>query len=308
MKKFIVSILLISVLFSTNPAVAEAAKAQKDMVEANAIDLSLHGETSGDFTPVYSYKNPFKGKDTSKGVVFEFYAQPTWDVHELGTIFAIVGTGKYEGRLYFTPGSYLGYNSPGFGGFFDANLFNYTIVKDYIKAGAKIKIEIKPDGFSVYSGEELCYDQTILEDANAAAGDFTPESDFSIVLDWMAHAESLYFGYGSWWNAAGTNEANIILSEVNFQLRDGTTVMDTMKVDKNLVESLGGDVSLKQKQEIQILDETTVQAEIETFHFDKVEYNGTSVLPAVAAVVAAVAAAALLIIVLATKKRTYNDI
>ena len=66
---------------------------------------------------MYAYENPFHGKDTSQGAIIEFYANPTWDVHILGTIFAINGSGAYDGKLYFTPGSYLGYNSAGFGGF-----------------------------------------------------------------------------------------------------------------------------------------------------------------------------------------------
>lgn len=135
-----------------------------NMVDVDVIDLSLHAETTGDRTPVYAYENPFRGQDTSGGAVIEFYANPTWDVHVLGTIFAINGTGEYDGKLYFTPGSYLGYNSAGFGGFYDANLFNYNIVTDYIKNGALIRIELLPDGFAVYADDVLCYDQTILDD------------------------------------------------------------------------------------------------------------------------------------------------
>ena len=87
-----------------------------NMVDVGVIDLALHAETTGDRTPVYAYENPFQGKDTSKGAVIEFYAKPTWDLHVLGTIFAFNGSGAYDGKLYFTPGSYLGFNSEGFGG------------------------------------------------------------------------------------------------------------------------------------------------------------------------------------------------
>lgn len=275
-----------------------------NLVEAETIDLSLHSETTGDFTAVYAYENPFKGKDTSKGVVLEFYAQPTWEVHELGTIFAFNGTGDYDGKLYFTPGSYLGFNSAPFGGFFDANLFNYKIVTDYIKDGAKIRIEIVPEGFSVYANDTLCYDQTILDDPNAAAGDFTSSSDFSGVLSWLSGAEVLYFGYGSWWNEAGTNEANINLSQVNFRLQDGTVVMDKIMADKDLVESLGGSLTA----ESETVEEVKIESvEVEVFDINSVEYEGESVLPTVAAVVIAAAVLALLTVVVVTKKRKYPD-
>lgn len=277
-----------------------------NLVDVDVIDLSLHSETSGDFSAVYSYENPFKGKDTSQGVILEFYAKPTWEVHELGTIFAFNGSGEYEGKLYFTPGSYLGFNSAAFGGYFDANLFNYTIVKDYIKDGAKIRIEILPSGFSVYSNDELCYDQTILDNPEAGAGDFTSTSDFSGVLTWIAGADMLYLGYGSWWNAVGTNEANINLSEVNFTLKDGTVVMNQLQANKDLVESLGGSVESSNGEET--MDVELAQVEVEIFDINSVEYEGESVLPVVIITVVAAFVITVVTLIIVTKKRTYKEV
>lgn len=279
---------------------------ESNLVDVDVIDLSLHSETSGDFSAVYSYENPFKGKDTSQGVILEFYAKPTWEVHELGTIFAFNGSGEYEGKLYFTPGSYLGFNSAAFGGYFDANLFNYTIVKDYIKDGAKIRIEILPSGFSVYSNDELCYDQTILDNPEAGAGDFTSTSDFSGILTWIAGADMLYLGYGSWWNAVGTNEANINLSEVNFTLKDGTVVMNQLQADKDLVESLGGSVESSNGEET--MDVELAQVEVEIFDINSVEYEGESVLPVVIITVVAAFVITLVTLIIVTKKRTYKEV
>lgn len=279
---------------------------KRNLVDVDVIDLSLHSETSGDFSAVYSYENPFKGKDTSKGISLEFYAKPTWEVHELGAIFAFNGSGEYEGKLYFTPGSYLGFNSAGFGGYFDANLFNYTIVKDYIKDGAKIRIEILPSGFSVYSNDELCYDQTILDNPEAGAGDFTSTSDFSGILTWIAGADMLYLGYGSWWNAVGTNEANINLSEVNFTLKDGTVVMNQLQADKDLVESLGGSVESSNGEET--MDVELAQVEVEIFDINSVEYEGESVLPVVIITVVAAFVITVVTLIIVTKKRTYKEV
>lgn len=281
---------------------------ESNLVDVDVIDLSLHSETSGEFTAVYAYKNPFLGKDTSKGVVLEFYAKPTWEVHELGAIFAFNGSGEYDGKLYFSPGSYLGFNSDAFGGYFDANLFNYTIVTDYIKDGAKIRIEFLPTGFAVYADDVLCYDQTILDDPNAGSGDFTSDSDFSSVLTWLAGADVLYFGYGSWWNSVGTNEANIDLSEVSFRLQDGTVVMDQLKADKELVESLGGTVSSGGEEETASADVEIAEVNVELFDINSVEYKGSSVLPVMVAVVVVVAVVAAVVLIVVTKKRTYDDI
>lgn len=276
-------------------------------VETSVIDLSLHSETSGDFTAVYAYANPFLGKDTSKGVILEFYAKPTWEVHELGAIFAFNGSGDYDGKLYFSPGSYLGYNSGNFGGYYDANLFNYTLVTDYIKDGALIRIELTPEGFAVYADDVLCYDQTILDNPEAGAGDFTSGSDFSPVLTWLAGADMLYFGSGSWWNAVGSNEANIDLSQVSFRLQDGTVVMDTLLVDQELVESLGGKIvqgtETEEKSQFELAD-----VEVELFDINSVEYESVSILPAMTGAVIAVAVLAVVVVVFVTKKRTYDDV
>lgn len=277
-----------------------------NMVDVEVIDLSLHSEKTGDFTPVYAYENPFKGKDTSKGVILEFYAKPTWEVHELGTIFAFMGSGAYDGRLYFTPGSYLGFNSPEFGGYYDANLYNYLLVTDYIKDGALMRIELTPSGFAVYADDVLCYDQSILSNPEAGGGDYTEASDFSPVLTWLSGAEAMYFGYGSWWNAASSNEANIDLSKVSFRLADGTVVYDRLQADKDLVESLGGSVDSAAEEttaEIKLAD-----VEVELFDIDSVEYEGTSILPMMIAVVAAVAVLAIIVVIASCKPRVYDEI
>ncbi len=278
-------------------------KRLKKLLMMKILIRNLHSETSGDFTPVYAYENPFHGKDTSQGAIIEFYANPTWDVHVLGTIFAINGSGAYDGKLYFTPGSYLGYNSAGFGGFYDANLFNYNIVTDYIKDGALIRIELLPNGFAVYANDILCYDQTILNNPEAADGDFTAESDFSPVLTWLSGAEALYFGYGSWWNTV-SDAANIELSRISFRLPDGTVLMDQLQADKDLVESLGGSVaaaSTETQTELKLAD-----VEVAVFDIHSVEYQGESVLPYMTAAVIIVILGALVTVILVCRQRTYE--
>ena len=278
------------------------------MVEVDTINLSLHKESSGEFSPVYAYENPFLGRDTSDGVILEFYVKPNWEIHELGTIFAFCGSGEYEGRLYFTPGSYLGFNSEAFGGYFDANLYNYTLVTDYIKNGAKIRIELLPSGFLVYADDVLCYDQTILSDETAGNGDFTPDSDFGTVLAWLSRAQVLYFGYGSWWNMVGVNEANMELSQVNFRLQDGTVVFDQLKVDQELVESLGGTVNSFESPTAGIGSIELAEVSVEIFDINSVEYEGGSVFPIMAAAVGAVAVLAAVLIVYALKERNYEEV
>ncbi len=313
MKKRLLSIVLAGILVCMSSAAVFADKEEKkeekkevEMVDVAAIDLSLHSETTGDFTSIYNFENPFKGKDTSKGAVIEFYAQPTWEVHALGAIFCIMGEKEYDGRLYFSPGSYLGFNSDKFGGYYDANLYNYNLVTDYIKNGALIRIELLPDGFKVFANDELCYDQTILEDTTKAAGDYKVDSDFKPVLEWLAGAQNLHFGANSWWNAVGGNEANINLSKVSFRLMDGTVLFDQLQADKKLLETLGA-------TPITELDDSAGGIEIkdvkvDVFDINSVEYKGMNIIPimVIAVIIVAVGAAGITVVV--TRKRTYDEV
>ena len=281
----------------------------EELTATEAIDLALHVETTGEFTSMYTYQNPFLGKDTSQGVSLEFYAMPTWNLNVLGTIFSFMGTGDYDGRLYFTPGSYLGYNSSNYGGYFDANLSNYLLVQDYIRDGAAIRIDITPAGFAVYANDVLCYDQSILEDASRAAYDYTDITDYSQVLSFLAGAQELHFGHGSWWNTIETELSNIMLSKVCFKLADGTVVMDGLKVDKAQIEAAGGTVitdttATEQKDILADLDTVTV----ELFDINSVQYEGTSAITNVIIMVAGAAIIAVVVLLLVFKKRDYSDV
>lgn len=174
----------------------------------DAQDLSKH--LSGTLSvPNPFYEGTTGGLDLSGGVTIEFDAVATGDVHVLGTIFSFMGEAGANGRLYFTPGSYLGYNATG--GYFDANLLNYGLVKDYIGTSAHVEINITSEGFTVTVNDEVAYTEEILTTENGAGS----VTDYQNVLNWLqTTADTLYFGHGSWWNAAGYDEANISLSNV----------------------------------------------------------------------------------------------
>ena len=200
-----------------------------------SVDLSQH--LSGDL----SVENPFHqgtnyGLDLSGGITIEFDAVSTGEVHVLGTILSFLGNGGADGRLYFTPGSYLGYNAAG--SYFDANLNSYALVEDYIGDSAHVAIQITADGFTVSVNDEVAYTEEILTTENGA-GTIT---DYETVLDWLYEsADTLYFGYGSWWNAAGYDEANITLSNVvctvgpTVEKEEEIIVTDTVEYTKDSV-------------------------------------------------------------------------
>lgn len=178
-----------------------------------AVDLSQYIDGSLSVPNPY-YVGETKGLDISGGVTMAFDVVPTGDVHTLGTI---LGFGD-SGKLYFTPGSYLGYNATG--GYFDANMKDYGLVTDYIgnayaETNEAVHVELVFDnsGYDVYVNGALAYDETIQNTENGS-GDLT---NFKKILNWLqTSASKVYFGYGSWWNAAGFDEANILLSNVSF--------------------------------------------------------------------------------------------
>ena len=154
--------------------------------------------------------NPYSNKVTeglnlSGGITISFDIKSTGTVNALGTIFGFTGGGK----LYLTPGSYLGYN--GIGGYFDANIKDFKLVQDYIGDEANVSVQISKSGFSLSVNDKVVYTEAILNTENG----FSTLSNFNDCLKWLnGTANRLYFGYGSWWNAPGFDNANCTISNV----------------------------------------------------------------------------------------------
>lgn len=228
MKKVCKYLLAMSLIFIVTMCLPQNSYLKKVIPSAQAQDLSdaFIGTVSGTNMAAnskYTYKNPFQGKDTSEGVEISFRVNSQTREYALGAVFAII---TEDGGQYFTPGSYLGYN--GAGGWYDANLTaDYSIVKNYMKTGSIVKIRLLPDGFGVYVNDVLCYDQSILSDS--ARGRFenitgTETGLYQRALKTLTKEGYLQFGFGSWWNVYGWDEANLDISNAVFQLADGTVL------------------------------------------------------------------------------------
>ncbi|WP_310602600.1 LamG-like jellyroll fold domain-containing protein [Anaerosporobacter sp.] len=165
-------------------------------------------------------RNPFcndtnVGINIENGITIEFDVERTGDIRMLGTILSMMGG---SGRLYFTPGSYLGYNAAG--SYFDANVNSFTLVEDYIGASSTVAININKDGFSVSVDGKEVYNEEIIGTENGGG----TVASYANVLSWInGSADKLYFGYGSWWNAAGYDEANCKISNVKCYVEPGVT-------------------------------------------------------------------------------------
>ncbi len=173
--------------------------AEKTLIASYFTDApqELSGKNDGSL----SVANPFydgasKGLDITSGVSIEFDVTAGESANVLAALLGFTGGG---GKLYFTEGSYLGYN--GTGGWFDANLdkqdTGYFLAEDYIGESAHVAINFTSEGFEVYVNEELAYDQSNLETETGDAGTF---SNYNNILKWLGKtADTLSFGSGAWW-------------------------------------------------------------------------------------------------------------
>ena len=198
----------------------------------NAQDLSKHIDASLSVANPF-YKGTTQGLDLSGGVTIEFDMTKTGDIHHLGTIFSFMGNQGTDGRLFYTPGSYLGYNA--LGGFFDANSKDFGLVNDYMGDAAHVAISITPTGFSVTVNDVVAYTEEICSTENGSV--MAGFAGYENVLTWLQEtADTLYFGYGSFWNAAGYDEANVNLSNVVCSVNPAIIELDTVNYTKDKVE------------------------------------------------------------------------
>ena len=162
--------------------------------KAQAIDVAACASAVA--TPVLSYTNPFKDEsfDTAK-ISFDVYNLYTPDsIHVLGALFSVFDTGG-TGRMYFTNGSYLGYNA--LGSWFDANMDNYGLDTDFLGNGSwkSVDLTFSNGGYSMYVDGMLAFNQHSTDVTIAGA-----TADYGDVLDFLQGASHFVIGTGSWWS------------------------------------------------------------------------------------------------------------
>lgn len=164
---------------------ADKTNTPEEKIEIASYYTNKRQNLSGGLNKSLWKLNPFHSKTTAgidltygASIEFDVYSTETAGVpNVLATLVAFLANEGADGRLYFTLGSYLGYNAEG--KFFDANLKNYTLVEDYIKNSAHVELRFTPRGFAVYVNNRKVYDQNIINAENGA-GDVT---DYSVIPD-----------------------------------------------------------------------------------------------------------------------------
>lgn len=157
------------------------------------VDLTNAGEGT------YALPNPFHAANTSgleiyNGAAIEFDVERTGTMDRLDNIISFNDSGS--GRLYFTGGSYLGYNA--LGGFYDANMKDWALQKDYIGSSARVRLDFLPTGYEVRVNGVLVYTNATV-DAGTTAGT-NSITGYNNVLKWLnSSATTLNLGWGNWW-------------------------------------------------------------------------------------------------------------
>ena len=160
-------------------------------------------------SPNLYYENPFKGKTFEEAEIsFDVYNYDT--LHVLGALFGIYDS--QLGRMYFTNGSYLGYN--GVGGWYDANLSNYALDSSFLgmEEWHSVDLQFTNSGFALYVDDSLAYDESdttaaapITMNSESSTETGQPFSAYDSTIYFLQNADTLVFGTGSWWsdNATG---------------------------------------------------------------------------------------------------------
>ncbi|MCX7985808.1 MAG: hypothetical protein N2662_02580 [Bacteroidales bacterium] len=171
------------------------------VIEGPFTVLDVATLTSKRDVPALAISNPFKGRSIDTADInFDVYNYG--DLKVLGTLFSVYTVGN-NGRLYFSNGSYLGYNATG--GWFDANLKNYGIDHDFLGRNKwrNVHIRFTAQGYAVFVDGILAYDNTSTN--VTLAGTLT---DYNNVLSFLSTADTLAFGTGSWWSDNQDPEGN----------------------------------------------------------------------------------------------------
>ncbi|MDF1572966.1 MAG: hypothetical protein P1P82_15260 [Bacteroidales bacterium] len=153
-------------------------------------------------SPNVSFANPFMGGTFNTAEVsFDVYnycegcASATDSIKVLGSLIAFHDAAL--GRMYFSNGSYLGFNIGG-DNWFDANLDNYALDTDFLGGNAwkNVKLQFTAEGFALYVDDVLAYDHNSTDVTIA----FGPNYDPATIIPFLQGASTLVIGTGSWWS------------------------------------------------------------------------------------------------------------
>lgn len=175
--------------------------------------LHLYGNAVNNESYV-EMQNPLNGEENLEGTTISVWINRLDDAWLFDGIWAFYDTDNsdgIDGRLYFAPNAYLGFNATG--GIFDVNLPDTNrggVVTGAISPNSWVltTVVLSETGFEIYLNGELKYNQ---DNPNNWIGDLTASTfDYGHVMNLIRSCEKFYLGYGSWWGSP-----NIYISDLS---------------------------------------------------------------------------------------------
>ncbi len=190
--------------------------------DALVLDVALCASTIN--APALRIHNPFYGVSSTTCII-EFDAKNYDNPAVLGALFSFFDADN--GRMYFTNGSYLGYNA--YNSYFDANLGNqYTLGNSYITSDYKtFRLVFSTSGFALYVNDTLAYDQNSTDINLGFSEDFDAVSTYKNMIKLITGTKYFTFGTGSWWSDKADDNGNFYdaqhtyLKNIQFLLGEG---------------------------------------------------------------------------------------
>ena len=197
-------------------------------------------------SPKLWYPNPFKGKTFARAEIsFDVYTYLPDSIKTLGSLLALYD--NVLGRMYFSNGSYLGYNAVG--GWFDANMKSYGLDSNFIgtQAWKNIKLQFTATGYAVYVDNNFAFNQSSKD--VTIGGTLT---DYSNVISFLHNADTLVIGTGSWWSDNTRGDGSYYdcqfsyLKNINFTpdfiVTRLDSIVDLTSIDTAYTETVGDEL------------------------------------------------------------------
>lgn len=185
-------------------------------------------------TSYTQFTNPLKGKSLDGATVALWVNRNDTDVWDaLWSFFDEDTSDGKDGRIYFTPNAYLGYNGTvGTNKWFDCNHPN--TVTNFIKEKEwhHVTVSLGTDNFGIYVDGKLVSDKT----TNLAYGGIAYEDAAKDMLSVIASSANFYLGYGSWWGSAPALMDNLKIYDRELSAADVGALYNAEKAETGILD------------------------------------------------------------------------
>lgn len=173
-----------------------ALDAQFTTTFENELVLDVAKTSSAVASPLVSFPNPYKEAEFEKAIIsFDVYNYG--DLKVLGALLSFFDA--EHGRMYFTNGSYLGFNAMGY--WADINMANFAIAQDLLGKDQwnSVRLEFDDAGFALYVNDVLAGDNQGTTEMIIGT-DAENSIQYAVIPQFLKAADNFVIGTGSFWS------------------------------------------------------------------------------------------------------------